>query len=62
MSEVRSNLEELLATSGLRAAAAECFLARMRAEVLTSETMIAGLKLEIALPKRQIWPERRAQC
>ena len=54
-SEARSELEELraaLAASELRAAAAEADLARARAVVSTSEAMIAGLKLEIALLKR----------
>src|SRR6056297_1664937 len=55
MSEARSELEELraaLAASEQRAAAAEADLARARAVVSTSEAMIAGLKLEIALLKR----------
>ncbi len=62
MSEGRSELEELraaLAASERRAAAAEgraataeADLARARAVVSTSEAMIAGLKLEIALLKR----------
>ena len=55
MSETRSELEELraaLAASEQRAAAAEADLARARAVVSTSEAMIAGLKLEIALLKR----------
>lgn len=55
MSEGRSELEELraaLAASEQRAAAAEADLARVRAVVSTSEAMIAGLKLEIALLKR----------
>lgn len=55
MSEARSELEELraaLAASEKRAAAAEADLARALAEVSTSEAMIAGLKLEIALLKR----------
>ena len=55
MSEARSELEELraaLAASEQRAAAAEADLARARAEVSTSEAMVAGLKLEIALLKR----------
>lgn len=55
MSDARSELEELraaLAASEQRAAAAEADLARARAVVSTSEAMIAGLKLEIALLKR----------
>lgn len=55
MSEGRSELEELraaFAASEQRAAAAEADLARARAVVSTSEAMIAGLKLEIALLKR----------
>ena len=55
MSEGRSELEELraaLAASEQRAVAAEADLARVRAVVSTSEAMIAGLKLEIALLKR----------
>jgi transposase len=55
MSDARSELEELraaLAASEQRAAAAEADLARARAAVSTSEAMIAGLKLEIALLKR----------
>ncbi|MGX0978605.1 hypothetical protein ACSSVY_004345 [Roseovarius sp. MBR-51] len=62
MSEARSELEELraaLAASEQRAmaaegrvATAEADLARARAVVSTSEAMIAGLKLEIALLKR----------
>jgi transposase len=54
MSEARSELEELraaLAASEQRAAAAEAASAA-RAVVSTSEAMIAGLKLEIALLKR----------
>ena len=55
MSEARSELEKLraaLAASEQRAATAEADLARARAVVSTSEAMIAGLKLEIALLKR----------
>jgi transposase len=62
MSEARSELEELRAALAAseqraqaaegRADAAEADLARARAEVSTSEAMIAGLKLEIALLKR----------
>ena len=55
MSEARSELEELraaLAASEQRAAAAEAEVARAGAVVSTSEAMIAGLKLEIALLKR----------
>jgi transposase len=55
MSDARSELEELraaLAASEQRATAAEADLARARAVVSTSEAMIAGLKLEIALLKR----------
>jgi len=55
MSDARSELEELraaLAASEQRAEAAEADLARARAVVSTSEAMIAGLKLEIALLKR----------
>jgi transposase len=55
MSDARSELAELraaLAASEQRAAAAEADLARARAVVSTSEAMIAGLKLEIALLKR----------
>jgi hypothetical protein len=55
MSEVLSELEELraaLAASEQRAEAAESDLARTRAVVSTSEAMIAGLKPEIALLKR----------
>jgi transposase len=55
MSEARSELEELraaLAASERRAVVAEADLARVRAVVSTSEAMIAGLKLEIALLKR----------
>lgn len=55
MSQAHSELDELraaLAASEQRAAAAEADLARARAVVSTSEAMIAGLKLEIALLKR----------
>ena len=55
MSEARSELEDLrtaLAASEQRAAMAETDLARARAVVSTSEAMIAGLKLEIAILKR----------
>lgn len=55
MSEARSKLEDLrtaLAASEQRAAMAETDLARARAVVSTSEAMIAGLKLEIAILKR----------
>mgnify|MGYP000580831972 CR=1 FL=1 len=55
MSEARSELENLrtaLAASEQRAAAAEADLARAHAVVSTSEAMIAGLKLEIAILKR----------
>ncbi len=55
MSDARSELAELraaLAASEQRAAAAEADLARARAVVSTSEAMIAGLKLEIAILKR----------
>jgi len=55
MSQARSKLAELraaLAASEQRAATAEADLARARAVVSTSEAMIAGLKLEIALLKR----------
>lgn len=55
MSEARSELENLrtaLAASEQRAAAAEAGLARAHAVVSTSEAMIAGLKLEIAILKR----------
>ena len=55
MSEAHSELEELraaLAASEQRAASAEADLARARAVVSTSEAMIAGLKLEIAILKR----------
>lgn len=62
MSEARSELEELRAALAAsekraavaegRAATAEADLARARAVVSTSEAMIAGLKLEIALLKR----------
>lgn len=55
MSDARSELEELraaLAAAEQRAEAAEADLARVRAAVSTSEAMIAGLKLEIAILKR----------
>jgi transposase len=55
MSDARSELENLrtaLAASEQRAATAEADLARARAVVSTSEAMIAGLKLEIAILKR----------
>lgn len=62
MSEARSELEELRAALAAseqraavaegRAATAEADLARARGVVSTSEAMIAGLKLEIALLKR----------
>ena len=62
MSEARSELEELRAALAAseqraeaaqgRAATAEADLARARAVVSTSEAMILGLKLEIALLKR----------
>ena len=55
MSQARSELEQLrtaLAASEQRAATAEADLARARAVVSTSEAMIAGLKLEIAILKR----------
>jgi transposase len=55
MPKALSELEQLraaLAASEQRAEAAEADLARARAVVSTSEAMIAGLKLEIALLKR----------
>ena len=55
MSQARSELEQLraaLAASEQRVATAEADLARARAVVSTSEAMIAGLKLEIAILKR----------
>ncbi len=55
MSGTASELEQLraaLAAAEGRAAAAEADLAQARAVVSTSEAMIAGLKLEIALLRR----------
>lgn len=67
MSEAASELEKLraaLAFAEGRAAAAEADLAQARAVVSTSEAMIAALKLEIALLRRDKYgrsPERTAR-